>query len=187
MDPKAVAREWSRILEAFYASRKDAYEQAVRACRQALGLGGKILVFGNGGSAAQAQHFAAELVNKFLAVRPPIRAAALTTDTAVLTSIGNDMSFAAVFRRQIEALGETGDVALALTTSGRSPNVLEGLAAAREKGMVTIALTGGGGAAAARAADILLDVPSTSTPRIQEIHLFLLHQLAEDLESRLFS
>ncbi|MBM3312590.1 MAG: SIS domain-containing protein [Candidatus Aminicenantes bacterium] len=185
MDHKAVVREWGRILEAFFASRSGAYGRAAEACLRALGAGRKILVFGNGGSAAEAQHFAAELVNKFLKPRAPLRAVALTTDTSVLTSVGNDVSFAAVFRRQVEALGEPGDVALALTTSGRSPNVVEGLAAAREKGLVTIALTGDGGASVAPLADILLDVPSASTPRIQEIHLYLLHRLAEDIESKL--
>jgi D-sedoheptulose 7-phosphate isomerase len=185
MDHQAVVLEWAQILDAFFGSRSEAYGRAAEACLRALGAGRKILVFGNGGSAAEAQHFAAELVNKFLKPRPPLRAIALTTDTSVLTSIGNDVSFAAVFRRQIEALGEAGDVALALTTSGRSANVLEGLAAARERGLLTIALTGEGGASAAPLADILLDVPSTSTPRVQEIHLYLLHRLAEDVESRL--
>jgi len=187
MEPKAVVTEWGRILDEFFASRTEAYERAAEECVAALRSGRKILAFGNGGSAAEAQHFVAELVNKFLAVRPALRAIALTADTSVLTSIGNDVSFAAVFGRQIEALGDPGDVALALTTSGRSPNILEGLAAARRKGLVTIALTGAGGAAAAPLADILLDVPSTSIPRIQEIHLYLLHRLAGDIESRLFS
>jgi D-sedoheptulose 7-phosphate isomerase len=142
------------------------------------------LAFGNGGSAAEAQHFVAELVNKFLKTRPALPAVALTADASVLTSIANDISFEAVFRRQVEALGDGGDIALGLSTSGRSANVVEGLAAARAKGLVTIGLTGSG-AALAPLADILLDVPSASTPRIQEIHLYLLHALAEDIETRL--
>jgi D-sedoheptulose 7-phosphate isomerase len=186
MDHKAVASEWSRILDEFFASRDEAYTRAVEACVRSLRAGRKILAFGNGGSAAEAQHFVAELVNKFLKNRPALRAVALTADTSVLTCVGNDISFAAVFRRQIEALGDAGDIALALTTSGRSPNVLEGLAAARARGLVTLALTGSGGDVGPLA-DILLDVPAASTPRIQEIHLFLLHQLAEDIENRLTS
>jgi D-sedoheptulose 7-phosphate isomerase len=180
MDHKAVASEWSRILDEFFASRAEAYTRAVEACVRSLRAGRKILAFGNGGSAAEAQHFVAELVNKFLKNRPALRAVALTADTSVLTCVGNDISFAAVFRRQIEALGDAGDIALALTT------ILDGLAAARARGLVTLALTGSGGDVGPLA-DILLDVPAASTPRIQEIHLFLLHQLAEDIENRLTS
>lgn len=185
MDHKAVAAEWGRILDEFFDSRAGAYARAVAAAAAALRGGGKILAFGNGGSAAEAQHFVAELVNKFLKTRPALRAVALTADTSVLTCIGNDVSFAAVFARQVEALGDRGDIALGLSTSGRSPNVIEGLKAARKLGLVTVALTGRGGADLAPLADILLDVPSTSTPRLQEIHLYLLHRLAEELENLL--
>jgi D-sedoheptulose 7-phosphate isomerase len=187
MDHHAVAAEWGRILNAFFAARGAALDEAASLCAARLRDGGKILAFGNGGSAAEAQHFAAELVNKFLAPRKALRAVALTTDTSVLTSIGNDMSFAAVFSRQLEALGDAGDVALALTTSGNSPNVLEGLRTAKERGLRTIVLTGAGGGRAAALADILLDVPSSSTPRVQEIHLYLLHRLTEEIEARLGS
>ncbi|MCK7499632.1 MAG: SIS domain-containing protein [Comamonadaceae bacterium] len=143
-----------------------------------------MLVFGNGGSAAEAQHFAAELVNG-LSRRDarPVAAVALTTDTSALTAIGNDRGFDFVFSRQIEALGSSGDVAIALTTSGTSANVLEALRSARAKGLVTIALTGENGSRAAPLADHLLDVPSRSTPRIQEAHLFILHVLAGRLET----
>jgi D-sedoheptulose 7-phosphate isomerase len=185
MDHKAVAAEWGRILDEFFDSRAGAYARAVAAAAAALRGGGKILAFGNGGSAAEAQHFVAELVNKFLKTRPALRAVALTADTSVLTCIGNDVSFDAVFARQVEALGDRGDIALGLSTSGRSPNVIEGLKTARKLGLVTVALTGRGGADLASLADILLDVPSTSTPRLQEIHLYLLHRLAEDLENLL--
>jgi D-sedoheptulose 7-phosphate isomerase len=184
MDHRAVASEWTRILDEFFATRAGEYRRAVEACVGALRAGRKILAFGNGGSAAEAQHFVAELVNKFLKTRPALPAVALTADASVLTSIANDISFEAVFRRQVEALGDGGDIALGLSTSGRSANVVEGLAAARAKGLVTIGLTGSG-AALAPLADILLDVPSASTPRIQEIHLYLLHALAEDIETRL--
>jgi D-sedoheptulose 7-phosphate isomerase len=143
----------------------------------------KILVFGNGGSAAEAQHFAAELVNGFSRPDgPPLPAIALTADTSCLTAIGNDRGFVHLFRRQIEALGKPGDAALALTTSGTSANIIEALKTARAAGLVTVVLSGENGGAVAPLADFLLDVPSCSTPRIQEAHLFLLHFLADKLE-----
>ncbi len=179
-----IAAELHGILDEFLRTRADALEGAVQALAAAARSGRKILVFGNGGSAAEAQHFVAELVNG-LSRRDarPIPAVALTTDTSALTAIGNDRGFDFVFSRQIEALGSSGDVALALTTSGASANVLEGLKAARSKGLVTIALTGENGGRAAPLADCLLDVPSRSTPRIQETHLFILHILAGRLET----
>jgi len=186
MDHRRIAGEWSRLLDEFAAVRGAAFERAVDACVGALRSGGKILAFGNGGSAAEAQHFVAELVNKFLKPRPALRAVTLSTDTSVLTCIGNDVSYAAVFSRQIEALGDLGDIALALTTSGNSPNVLEALKTAKSQGLVTVVLTGRGGGRSAALADILLDVPSEETPRVQEIHLFLLHELAEEIEKRMF-
>jgi len=186
MDHQSVAREWSRLLEEFFAVRSAAFDQSIEICLTALKNGRKILAFGNGGSAAEAQHFTAELVNKFLKPRPALRAVTLSTDTSVLTCIGNDVSYDAVFSRQIEALGDAGDVVLALTTSGNSPNVLEALKTSREKGLRTIVLTGRGGGKSAPLADILLDVPSKETPRVQEIHLYLLHVLAEEIEERMF-
>ncbi|MBN1939354.1 MAG: SIS domain-containing protein [Candidatus Aminicenantes bacterium] len=186
MDHRLIAKEWSRLLDEFFATRGEAYGRAVEACLGALRSGRKILAFGNGGSAAEAQHFVAELVNKFLKPRPALRAVTLSTDTSVLTCIGNDISYDAVFSRQIEALGDVGDIALGLTTSGNSPNVLEALKTAKEQGLVTIVLTGWSGGKSAPLADILLDVPSSETPRIQEIHLFLLHLLAGDIEELMF-
>ncbi len=147
--------------------------------------GHKILVFGNGGSAAQAQHFAAELVNRFLKERPALPAISLTTDTSALTSISNDISFDLVFSRQIEALGQTGDIALGLSTSGNSPNVIEAINAAKKKGMLTVVLTGRGGGKLSSLPDYLLDVPSESVPRIQEAHLFVLHLWAQMIEKDL--
>jgi len=185
MNQRALIQECSRLMEMFLTSRAEALERAVRACVEALRRGGKLLLFGNGGSAAEAQHFAAELVNKYYEKRPPIRAIALTTDSSVLTSIGNDVRFEAVFSRQIEALADAGDVALALSTSGGSPNVIRALKAARKRKMVTIGLTGEGGGKMAGLCDILLDVPSSRTPRVQEIHLIALHVLAEEIENRL--
>jgi len=186
MNHREIAREWERLLEEFDRGRAAALEAAVTACTGALAAGRKILAFGNGGSAAEAQHFVAELVNTFGRPRPALRAVTLSADTSVLTSIGNDVDFAAVFSRQIEALGDPGDAALALSTSGSSPNVIAGLKAARAKGMTTIGLTGRGGGAMAGLCDHLLDVASSETPRVQEIHLYLLHALAAEIERRLF-
>jgi D-sedoheptulose 7-phosphate isomerase len=183
---RALAAELDSVLRKFLKTRGRPLEAALGALVSTLRAGGKVLVFGNGGSAAEAQHFVAELVNGFSRRdRPPVAAVALTTDTSSLTAIGNDRGFAAVFGRQVEALGRAGDAALALTTSGASPDVAVGLKAARGKGLVTIVLTGDGGGKVGRLADHLLDVPSRSTPRIQEAHLFLLHFLAEELERRL--
>jgi D-sedoheptulose 7-phosphate isomerase len=173
------------VAQGFFETRQGPFEKAVDACVRSLLAGGKIVLFGNGGSAAEAQHFAAELVNKFYRVRRALPALALTTDSSALTSIANDGSFDKIFSRQVEALGLPGDVAIGLSTSGASTNVLEGLRAAKAKNMTTIALTGKGGADMAALADILLDVPCKTTPRIQEVHLLLLHLLAEQLEERL--
>jgi D-sedoheptulose 7-phosphate isomerase len=182
---EAVIVELESVLRAFFRTREGSFEAAAEDIASSLGSGGKILLFGNGGSAAQAQHFAAEMVNKLARERRALPALALTTDASCLTAIGNDTDFERVFSRQIEALGRKGDLAIALTTSGRSANVIEGLKAARAMGLVTVALTGGGEGAVAPPADHILDVPSRSTPRIQEAHLVILHLLAEALEARL--
>jgi len=175
-----------RLLERTLAERGDVLNAAIASCVASLKAGRKILAFGNGGSAAEAQHFTAEMVNKFAKARPALRAVSLATDISVLTSIGNDAAFDSIFSRQIEALGDAGDVALALSTSGRSPNVLKGLTAAREKKMVTIGLTGKGGGKMAVLCDHLLDVPSSDTPRVQEVHLVVLHVIAGEIEKRIF-
>lgn len=168
----------------FFSSRSDVFGQAVERMGECLLDGRKILVFGNGGSASQAQHFAAELVNRYLEIRPPLPAVSLATDTSALTSIANDSSFDQVFSRQIEALGIKGDTALGISTSGSSPNVVAAFKSAREKGLVTVALTGQGGGELGSICDFVLDVPSLSTPRIQEVHLLILHCLAEELEKK---
>jgi D-sedoheptulose 7-phosphate isomerase len=178
--------EIAAVLEEFFRTKGGVVEAVVSATVKSLRSGGKILLFGNGGSAAEAQHFAAELVNRFLKERPALPAISLTTDTSTITSIGNDMSFDRIFSRQIEALGRKGDVAIALSTSGNSPNIIEGLKAAKKIGIVTIAMTGEGGGKLAvtpgAAPDYLIDVPSKSTPRIQEVHLIILHIMAEEIE-----
>ncbi|MBN1272645.1 MAG: SIS domain-containing protein [Candidatus Aminicenantes bacterium] len=173
------------ILREFFEEKGNVFQQAVDHMAACLENKKKILAFGNGGSAAQAQHFAAELVNRFLKDRRPFPAVSLTTDTSALTSIANDSRFDFVFSRQVEALGEKGDVALALSTSGRSPNIIEGVRAAGKGGLYTVALTGKGGGPLAPLADCLLDIPSVEIPRIQEAHLFLLHLLAGELEELL--
>src|SRR5207244_1330958 len=137
--------------------------------------GGKVLIFGNGGSAADAQHIAAELVNRLNYDRPPIAAIALTTDSSILTSIGNDSSFDDLFERQLRALGRPGDIALAISTTGNSPNVLRAVAAASELGINTVALTGRDGGKLAEAADVALIVDARSTQRIQETHITIGH------------
>lgn len=181
----AAAAALKEILDRFFETRRSVFEAAAAALASCLERGGKVLVFGNGGSAAEAQHFAAELVNG-LSRRdgPPLAAVALTADASCLTAVANDRSFAEIFSRQIEALGKPGDVAFALTTSGRSPDILEALRAARRSGLGTVALTGERSEAVAPLADLLLDVPSCVTPRVQEAHLVILHLLASRLEAR---
>lgn len=174
--------ELKELLDRSIRENEEEILRLIEALAEALKKGKKILIFGNGGSAAEAQHFAAELVNKFLKIRPPLRAIALSTDTSILTSVGNDTSFDFIFSRQIEALGDPEDVAIGLSTSGRSPNIAEALKIAKQKGLITVAITGEGGGILSPLADYLIAIPSRSTPRIQEIHLFLLHLMAEALE-----
>lgn len=160
----------------------DAVVRAARLIRDAQAAGGKLLVFGNGGSAADAQHLAAELVNRFQRERAAIAAVALTTDASILTSVANDFSFDRVFVRQIEALGKPGDVALGISTSGGSANVVKALEAARAHGLKTIALTGRDGGAVGRLADVHVNVPDESTARVQEVHRTLIHAICELVE-----
>ena len=155
---------------------------AAAAIVAALRGGGKLLVFGNGGSAADAQHVAAELVGRFERERAAMAAVALTTDASVMTSVANDYAFERVFARQVEGLGRRGDVALGISTSGASPNIVAGLVAARALGLQTIALTGGDGGAVGRAAAIHVNVPSDSAARVQEVHRTLLHVICDVVE-----
>jgi D-sedoheptulose 7-phosphate isomerase len=147
-----------------------------------LGNGGKILVCGNGGSASDAQHFAAELVGRFMRERRALASIALTTDTSILTALANDYAFDRVFARQVEALGRPGDVVLGISTSGQSANVLAAFAAARALGLAVVALTGRDGGEVGRSADIHINVPSPSTARVQEVHRTLLHAICELIE-----
>jgi phosphoheptose isomerase len=157
--------------------------RAAAAIVEALKRGGKLLVFGNGGSAADAQHVAAELVGRFQLERIALAAVALTTDTSVLTSVANDYAFDRVFARQVEALGRAGDVALGISTSGASPNVVAALEVAHGLGMQTIALTGSDGGAVGRAAAIHVNVTSPITARVQEVQRTLLHVMCEIVEN----
>lgn len=163
----------------------DKLETGAQRLAECLASDRKVLIFGNGGSAADAQHIAAEFVNRFAIERPPLAAIALTTDTSILTSIGNDYRFDDIFSKQIHALGKKGDVAWAISTSGNSANVLKGIEAAGEKKMATVAMTGRGGRLAAMA-DLSLTVSSDSTARIQETHLIMAHILCDLVERILF-
>jgi D-sedoheptulose 7-phosphate isomerase len=159
-----------RTLEELSSEIETTSQVIIKALRE----GHKLLVFGNGGSAAEAQHFVGELLGRYKAERRPLPAFALSTDTSVLTCIGNDYSYEDVFSRQIDALAQAGDIAIGLTTSGRSANILKALAVAKERGALTIALTGEAGLGNAPA-DYVLAMPSKTTARIQEEHLFVIH------------
>jgi D-sedoheptulose 7-phosphate isomerase len=160
-------------------------DAAVALLLGALQDGHKLLVFGNGGSAADAEHLCAELVGRFVRERQPLAAVALTTNQALLTAWSNDYRFDDVFARQVEALGQPGDVALGISTSGNSANVVNALRRARELGLRTIGLTGAGGGRAAPFCDVLLAPPLTETPRIQEAHLVTYHAICAALDERL--
>ena len=157
--------------------------QAVGLIVAAYRAGRSVYVFGNGGSAADAQHIACELVGRFLKNRRALDARSLSSDTSVLTCLGNDFDFASVFSRQIEAHGRPGDIAIGLSTSGNSPNVVAALAVARQRGLKTIAFTGRGGGKCAALADVLLDVPADCTPRVQESHVIIYHIICELVEA----
>jgi D-sedoheptulose 7-phosphate isomerase len=164
-------------------------EQAVELLFTALSNGNKILACGNGGSAADCQHFAAELVGRFERERLPLPAIALTTDTSILTAVGNDYSFKDIFTKQVQAFGQPGDVLLALSTSGNSANVVAAVEAALERDMRVVALTGKGGGAMARMLtdmDVHICVPHDRTARIQEVHLLTIHCLCDGIDVALF-
>jgi len=170
----------------FFDRQADELGPTARLMAESLSKGGKILFFGNGGSAADAQHLAAELVNRMTSDRPAVAALALTTDTSVLTSIANDSAYDRIFSRQIEALGRSGDMAFALSTSGNSPNIVQGLSRARKGGLKTVSLLGRNGGQARSLSDRSLVVESNNTARIQEVHILIGHLLCEEVESLLF-
>jgi D-sedoheptulose 7-phosphate isomerase len=161
--------------------------EAAEAMLASLRNGGRILVCGNGGSAADAQHFAAELVGRFERERPALAAIALTADSSIVTAVANDYDFGRVFARQVEALGRAGDVLVGISTSGASANVVEACAAARAAGLKVVALTGRDGGAVGAAADIHINVPGAPTARVQEVHRTLLHALCALIERELYA
>ena len=181
-----IAQESLDTKRAFFAAHSDRVARAVELMVAAIRADGKVLIFGNGGSAADAQHIAAELVNRLNYDRPPIAAIALTTDTSILTSVGNDATFDDLFARQVRALGRAGDVAIAISTSGNSPNVLRAVEAARALNIQTIGLTGRTGGRLAAMVDLALTVETESTQRIQETHITIGHILCELIEAALY-
>jgi len=183
---RRLHRDHAEVAERFFLERAAAVESAAAALVTALRGGRTLLFFGNGGSAADAQHLAAEFVNRYVRDRPALAAVALTTDTSVLTSIANDSDFRSVFARQVEALGRPGDVAVGISTSGRSANVLEGLRAARAKRLVTIGFCGEEARAMRGLCDHLISVPSRTTARIQEVHILVGHIVCQIVDETLY-
>ena len=181
-DVSCIFEESSRILLEFGQKNSSTLNRIAEEIISCFERGNKLLIFGNGGSASQAQHFAAELVNKFFHIRKALPAMSLTTDTSNLTSIANDFDFRDIFSRQVEALSRQGDVVWGLSTSGNSANVIKGCKTAKGAGMVTICFTGMPGSELSRIADISLCVPSENTARIQEVHLCAGHTVCEMVE-----
>ena len=183
---RRLQREHADAVERFFLEGAAAVESAAEALVAALRGGRTLLFFGNGGSAADAQHLAAEFVNRYVRDRPALPAVALTTDTSVLTSIANDSDFKSVFARQVEAIGRPGDVAVGISTSGRSANVLEGLRTARARRLVTIGFCGKERGAMRGLCDHLISVPSRTTARIQEVHILVGHILCQIADETLY-
>ena len=184
-DIRRLAAESVALKQRFFEEKAALLLAVGRRMAASLRAGGKVLAFGNGGSAADAQHLAAELVGRFRRERAAWPALALSTDTSVLTAVGNDLGYESVFRRQVEAHGRPGDVAVGISTSGRSPNVVAALRAAKERGLATVALTGEGGGELRALADHLVDVPHPETARVQEVHAMVVHVLCQVVEEEL--
>jgi D-sedoheptulose 7-phosphate isomerase len=187
---KIIAAHFARSVEGLSAAARDAAMlkttlAIAAATAAALRAGGKLLIAGNGGSAADAQHIAAEIVGRYKKERPGWAALALTTDTSALTAISNDYGFEQVYARQVEGLGRRGDVFWGLSTSGKSPNILAALTTARESGLVTVGFTGAKGASLGAQCDHLLIAPSDDTPVIQQIHLAAGHAICDAIEQDL--
>jgi D-sedoheptulose 7-phosphate isomerase len=181
-----IFKESNRLKEQFIQENADRIAKIIDVITSTLNKGNKILLFGNGGSAADAQHLAAEFVNRFMIERPPLPAIALTTDTSIITSIGNDYDFSEIFAKQIRAIGQAGDVAWGISTSGNSPNVVKAMETAKKMGLITIGMTGRDGGNIAMIADYTLNVASNSTPRIQEVHIVIGHAVCEMVDYKLF-
>jgi D-sedoheptulose 7-phosphate isomerase len=176
-----------RVKQAFLRDNLEALAQAIDAIVAAFKRGNKLLLFGNGGSAADAQHIAAEFTNRFLIERPPLPAIALTTDSSALTAIANDYDYAQVFAKQVQALGKPGDIAIAISTSGNSPNVLAAIEACKKLNISTIGLTGGSGGDMIGKVDYILRVAEgKNSPRIQETHILVGHVICDIVDQKLF-
>lgn len=183
MDINTIAEEYLAVADEIFREKTDLVEQVSRAVVACLVAGGKVMLCGNGGSAADAQHIAGEFINRFLKERRPYAAIALSTDTSVMTAIGNDYDFDQVFEKQVQAFGRPGDLLWAISTSGNAANVLKAVAAARAGGIKVIGMTGGLGGSLAQVSDYLVCIQSTrSTPRIQEGHQLLFHLICERIE-----
>jgi D-sedoheptulose 7-phosphate isomerase len=180
------ARAGARLREAYFEANADKVNEVAKILALCLARGGKILFCGNGGSAADSQHLAAEFVNRFLMERPPLPAIALTTDSSILTAIGNDYGFDLVFSKQVQALATEGDVLVAISTSGNSNNIVEALKVARERCITTIGITGQGGGRMAPLCEHLLDVSHRHTPLVQEVHIAIGHLLCQLTDHYLF-
>ena len=181
-----IFKESTNLMEVFVNENLPRIVKVVDVVSESLKSGKKIVLFGNGGSAADAQHIAAEFINRFGIERPPLPAIALTTDTSVITSISNDYDFSEIFAKQVRALGQEGDIAWAISTSGSSPNIVKAVEAAKKQGLVTISFTGKDGGKVAAIADYNIHVPSNSVPRIQEMHIMAGHVICELVDYRLF-
>ncbi len=182
---RSVLADSLDLKKAFFNANEDLIAQVAGEIRLSLYHGHKLLLYGNGGSAADAQHLAAEFVGRFQRERQPLPAVALTTDTSILTAIGNDYGFDQIFARQIRALGQKGDVSIGISTSGNSPNVLLGTDAAREMGLITVGMTGKDGGALGAKVRYHLNVPHSKSARIQEVHIMIGHILCELVEENL--
>jgi D-sedoheptulose 7-phosphate isomerase len=183
---QSIFDESVRVKQRFLEQNLDVLARAIRAVAETIETGNKVLFFGNGGSAADAQHLAAEFVNRYLIERPPLPAVALTTDSSVVTAIANDFSFDEVFAKQIRALGKRGDCAVGISTSGRSRNVIEGLTVAAELGLRTIGLGGPSDGPMRETCEFYLAVEGAPTPRIQETHVVIGHAMVEMMDHLLF-
>jgi D-sedoheptulose 7-phosphate isomerase len=181
-----IFEESIRLKESFLKTNMEVLEEAIRTLASVLGQGNKILLFGNGGSAADAQHIAAEFVNRYIMDRPPLPAMALTTDSSVLTAISNDFSYEEIFEKQIKALGKKGDAAVGISTSGSSPNVLRGLKVAGQLGMIPIGIGGPTDSPMKDVCRYYVHVEGAATPRIQEVHITIGHAIVEVVDQILF-
>ena len=182
---QSEAGEHMDVASKTFATLSDEFSAMLDACETSIRAGGQIMFFGNGGSAGDSQHLATELAARYIKDRAPIASIALTTDTSMITAIGNDTGYDAVFSRQIEAIGKKGDIAIGISTSGKSPNVVKALEAAQKMEIVTIGLSGRDGGAMKSLCDVILVIPSNTTARIQEMHITLGQMLCGALEQRL--